>query len=129
MLKPDERGSLLVESTFAIVMLMGIALSVVQVSLSLYASHVIADSAHQGARAALELGASRDDATSVARAWVEKAAGKIVRDLDVSATVAQRGDLSIVKVVVSGTIEPLGPLPLRLHVEEEATVTRQNEPR
>jgi Flp pilus assembly protein TadG len=128
MLKRGERGSILVESTFAILVLMGIGLSVVQVALSIYASNVVADSAHQGARAALERDARSEDASAAARSWVEGAAGKLVQDLDISTTVSRQGDLSVVRVIVTGTIRPLGPLPISIDVEEVATVTRQEEP-
>jgi Flp pilus assembly protein TadG len=121
----DERGSAVVESVMAIIVLMFLVLGTIEVAFALYARNVVGAAAHEGARAAAELGRTSGDATSVARAAVVRSAGGLVRDLQVSSTVARVGTRSVVRVRVSGMLRSFGPVPVPVPLRAEATVTRE----
>ena len=109
----------------AIVVLMFLALGTIEVAFALYARNVVGAAAHEGARAAAELGGSRNDASDVVRAAVTKAAGGLVRDLRVQTTVARRGVRSVIRVHVAGMLKPFGPVPLPVPLKATASVTRE----
>lgn len=111
------------EATFSIVLLMLLALGIIQVALVLYARNVVAASAHEGARAAIELGSSAEEAASIARDVVRRATGALVDDLDVDVDARQRGAELTVAVRVSGIVTKLGPLPIPVPLSSLATAT------
>lgn len=107
--------------TFAIVLLMTLALGVVQVALTLYAGNVLTASAHEGARAALERGRSSEDAAEVARDVVKRATGRLIDDLKVDVATSQVGTRRFVSVRVKGIVNELGPVPLPIPMSSVAT--------
>lgn len=117
----SEKGGAPIEATFAIVLLMLLALGVIQVGLVLYARNVVAASAHEGARAAIERGTSRSDAAAIAQDVVRRASGSLVDDLDVQVGADERGDELIVVVRVSGVVTDLGPIPFPVPLSSTAT--------
>lgn len=109
----------------AIVVLMFLVLGTVEVAFALYARNVVGAAAHEGARAAAELGRTSDDAASIARAAVVRSAGGLVRDLRVRTAVTRAGTRAVVRVRVSGMLEPFGTVPLPVPLDALATVTRE----
>ena len=123
-----ESGSAPVETVFALAILLFLVLATVQVVLALYGRNVVAASAHEGARAAIELGRSPADAIAVARRTVVRSAGGLVEGLHVGVAVQKTGVDSAVRVHVSGWLKALGPVPLPLPVNTVATSTRSTAP-
>jgi hypothetical protein len=123
----DEEGSAPVELTFAVVVLMLLALGVVQVGLTLYARNVVLSAAHEGARAAVELERRASDASDAARLLVERAAGGVVDDLRVSTTTLEAGDRLLARVTVSGNLDVLGPVPVSIPIRAASTAARDAE--
>ena len=120
-LTAPEKGAAPIEATFAIILMMLLALGVIQVALDLYARNVVAASAHEGARAAIERGSTESDAAVIARDVVRRATGALVDDLDVDVDSVQRGDQLTVVVRVSGVVTDLGPLPIPILLSSLAT--------
>lgn len=118
-----ERGSAPVESVFSILFVLFFALGVIQVALLLYARNVVMSAAHEGARAAVELGRETRDAEEIVVATVRRAAGGLVRELRVGTSVGGAGD-PVVRVEVTATLRPIGPLPVALPVRAAATARR-----
>jgi Flp pilus assembly protein TadG len=122
-----ERGSAPLELTFAIVFLILLSLGAIQVGLTLYARNVVMSAAHEGARAAVELGRQSSDASETARRYVERAAGGVVDHLRVStSTVEARGRL-FVRVMVTGSLDVPGPVPVSIPVRTTGTAGREAE--
>jgi Flp pilus assembly protein TadG len=121
----DEEGSAPVELTFAVVVLMLLSLGVIQVGLTLYARNVVLSAAHEGARAAVELDRRTSDASEAARRLVERAAGGIVDDLQVSTSTIEAGDRLVTQVMVSGLLDVPGPIPVSIPVRTAATASRE----
>ncbi|MDQ3982402.1 MAG: pilus assembly protein, partial [Actinomycetota bacterium] len=90
-----ERGSAPLESVFAIVMLVVMTLGALQVAFVLYARNVLMSAAHEGARAAVERGATADDVVPVVASVVERSAGGLVSDLSVDASTGSVGRLMV----------------------------------
>jgi Flp pilus assembly protein TadG len=123
----NQEGSAPLELTFAIVFLILLSLGAIQVGLTLYARNVVLSAAHEGARAAVELGRQTSDASETARRYVERAAGGVVDDLRVStSTVETRGRL-FTRVMVTGTLDVPGPVPVSIPVRTTATAGREAE--
>jgi hypothetical protein len=120
----NEGGSAVVESIFGILLIMVLVLGVVQVALGLYARNVVASAAHEGARAAIELGGSGPEASKIARQTVESSAGGVTRDLLVEAVRERSGERIAVRVHVEATLEPFGPIPVSFPVTSTATTSR-----
>lgn len=117
----EQEGSAAVESIFAILILLFLALGVVQVALSLYARNVVAAAAHEGARAAIERGRTESEAAAIAYSAVRGASGGLVNDLKVEVGTRQlRGEVGVT-VVVSGIVSDLGPLPIPITLSSRAT--------
>ncbi len=116
-----ERGAAPAEMTFAIVLLMTLALGVMQVAFALYARNVIAASAHEGARAALERGRTRAEAASIARAVVSRATGRLIEDLAVDVAAVGTAQRRTVIVRVKGIVTDFGPVPLPIVLSSTAT--------
>ena len=123
-----QRGSAPIETVFAVGILLLLALGTVQVAFALYARNVMAASAHEGARAAIELGRSPADAIAVARRTVVRSAGGLVEGLRVGVTIQSTGTDSVVRVRIRGWLKALGPVPLPLPVDAVATSTRNTAP-
>jgi Flp pilus assembly protein TadG len=123
-----QSGSAAIESVFAMVVLMFLVLGVVEVGFALYARNMIASAAHEGARAAIELGRDVDDARAVARSSVANATGRLVEDPDVRVLTRTRGDDLLVTVTVSGRLKLIGPVPWSPTVSARATALRETAP-
>ena len=121
----SEDGSAVVESVFGMLFLMILVIGVVQVALTLYARNVVMAAAHDGARAAVEIGGSSHDATVVARRVIEDSTGSLVDDLEVSASSIASRDRRIVHVRVIGSVSPPGPIPVDVPLSIEATSSRE----
>jgi hypothetical protein len=120
-----EEGSAAVESVFSIVVLIFIVLGVVEVAFGLYARNVVAASAHEGARAAIERGRTPAEARAIAAATVRRAAGGLVDDLGVVIALQPAGDRMTVSVVVTGRAEPFGPIPWPMSLRAQARAARE----
>jgi Flp pilus assembly protein TadG len=120
-----EKGSAVVESIFAILILLILVLGTIEVAFALYTRNVVAAAAHEGARAGLELGRNPSDAAAVAASTVRQSAGGLVRDLDVDASVHRLGTRSLVTVRVTGVMKAFGPVPLPIPLTSTASVTRE----
>lgn len=120
LLTRSESGSAPVEATFAIVLLMMIVLGVVEVAFVLYSRNVVAAAAHEGARAALELGRSPEESTRVAELTVETSAGGLVTDLQVDVASRHTERRRTVVVRVTGGLKPFGPVPIAIPFRETA---------
>lgn len=124
-----ERGSAPLEAIFAIVLVLLLALGVVQMALVVYARNVVASSAHEGARAAIEIGRTPEEATAIATRTIARAAGDIVHGLDVEVTTARVDRKFVVRVRVSGALKTLGPAPIPVPVALSASSAREVPPR
>ena len=124
-MKGNERGSVLVETTFGLFVLMFLVVGVVQVALTLYARNVLSAAAHDGARAAVEVSRSAADAERAAHRVVSAASGSLVDGVEVDATLIERNDRTIAQIVVSGRITAPGPIPLAVPVAVRATSVRE----
>jgi hypothetical protein len=120
----DARGSAVVETVMATVVLMTLVLGSIEVAFALYARNVVAAAAHEGARAAVELGSTSGDAARVARAAAQRAAGGLIDDLEVLTSVRRVGADTLVRVRVRGMLEAFGPVPLPIPLSSVASVTR-----
>jgi Flp pilus assembly protein TadG len=123
-----ERGSAPLEAVFAIVFLMVLVLGAIQVAFALYGRNVIAAAAHEGARAAIERGGSRTEATTIAREVVHQAAGRLVDDLKVTVAIDRAGEHTQLHVSVGGVLDLFGPVPLPLHFHSVATASSESSP-
>lgn len=124
----SERGSAPLETVFAIALLLLLVLGAIEVVWALYGRNVLMSSAHEGARAALELGRSSSDAVTIATRSIEQSAGALVDDLDVGVSTETLDGRSTVRVEVSGVLAPWGPIPMPLPVKTAATVSRSATP-
>ena len=120
LLNRAESGSAAVEASFAIVLLMTIVLGVVEVAFALYSRNVVAAAAHEGARAALEIGRDAEDAARVAKSTVETSAGGLVTGLRVGVASRETESLRSIVVRVSGRLKPFGPVPIAVPFQETA---------
>ena len=127
LLSETERGSALVESIFAIVFLMVLSLGVAQLALTLYGRNVVIASAHEGARAAMELGRSEREAESIALRTTRSATGSLVRDLTIEVNTEAVHDGDRITVRLSGRLAAIGPVPIQVPVEAQATSLRREE--
>jgi Flp pilus assembly protein TadG len=128
MLSLSERGSAPLETVFAIAFLLLLLLGAIEVVWALYGRNVLMSSAHEGARAALELGRSSSDAVTIATRSIEQSAGALVDELDVGVSTETLDGRSTVRVEVSGVLAPWGPVPMPLPVKSAATVSRSATP-
>jgi hypothetical protein len=93
----------------------------IQVAFVLYGRNVVISSAHEGARAAVEIGRDATDAAVVAESTVRGAAGGLVDNLDVDVSITHSGERAIVSVSVSGSLDAFGPVPVSIPVDVSAT--------
>lgn len=121
----SQRGSAVVESIFAILILLILVLGAIEIAFALYARNVVAAAAHEGARAGIELGRDPADAAAIAKSTVDHSAGGLVRDLTVRTEAARFGPRSSVTVRVTGVVRSFGPVPLPIPLSSTASVTRE----
>lgn len=120
LLTRSESGSAPVEATFAIVLLMMIVLGVIEIAFALYSRNVVAAAAHEGARAALELGRTPEEAARAAELTVETSAGGLVTDLRVDVAGRHSDNRRAFVVRVTGRLKPFGPVPIAVPFSETA---------
>jgi hypothetical protein len=125
----EERGSAAIESVFSIVVVIFMMLGVVEIAFSLYARNVVAASAHEGARAAIERGRSTAEAEAIATETVRRSAGGLVDELGVDVGSQLIEGRSVVNVVVTGRVKPFGPIPFPMHLRTEASAVEETEVR
>lgn len=114
------------ESVFAVAVLALLTLGVISLALTLYGRNVVMSSAHEGARAAVELRRDPEEAAAVAEGTVRAAIRGLVRDLAVEVTVEDRGTESIVEVHLTGVLHAGGPVSVPVPVDATATSIRAN---
>jgi hypothetical protein len=119
-----DRGSAPLESIFSIALLMVLIFGLIQVAFVLYGRNVVISSAHEGARAAVELGRDSTDAAAIAEETVRGAAGGLVQELDVDVGISRTEERAIVSVSVSGSLRAFGPVPVSVPVDVLATSVR-----
>jgi Flp pilus assembly protein TadG len=107
--------------TFAIILLMTLMLGVVQVAFALYARNVVAASAHEGARAAVERGRTPSEAAAIARDVVARSTGRLIDDLTVDVAASRSADSRLITVRVRGLVTDFGPVPLPFPLSSTAT--------
>lgn len=117
----DERGAAPLEMIFAIIFLMTLSLGVTQVAFTLYARNVVAASAHEGARAALERGRTNAEADTIVRDVVAQATGRLIKELDVQVATGRLGARRFVTVRVEGVVTEFGPVPIPFPLSSTAT--------
>jgi hypothetical protein len=122
-----ERGSALVESIFGIVFLMILSLGVAQLALTLYGRNVVIASAHEGARAATELGRDPGEAEAIALRTTRSATGSLVDDLEIEVVTEPVGNDDLVTVRLRGRLAAVGPVPITIPVEIQASSVRLGE--
>ena len=122
-----ERGSALVESIFAIVFLILLSLGVVQLALTLYGRNVVIASAHEGARAATELGRSEQEAEAIALRTTRAATGSLVDDLEIDVLTEPVGEDDLITVRLRGRLAAVGPVPITIPVDVQASSVRLGE--
>jgi Flp pilus assembly protein TadG len=120
-----ERGNAPLQSVFAIALFMLLAMGVVEVALVLYGRNIISAAAHEGARAAIELGQDPRAATTIATRTVKRSAGGLLEDVEVAVDVVELDGRSIVVVEVAGRLHAPGPIPFAPSVNARATATRE----
>ena len=121
---PNERGSATVQFPIAVLIVMVLTLGVAQVSLALYGRNVLAASAHEGARAAVENGRTIDEARVIATEVVRRATGRMAERLEVNVfSSPSLGGGQTVRVQVRAALRPAGVLPLAIPITLEAEVT------
>jgi Flp pilus assembly protein TadG len=124
-----DRGSAPVESIFAIVFILFLALGVIEVAFALYGRNVVMSSAHEGARAAVEYGRDPQQAAAIAEDTVRRAAGSLVDDLRVGVSTSDGGEVTTVQVRVQGVVDAFGPVPFPMPVDTTVSATREGLPR
>ena len=119
--RSSERGAAPVEMTFAIILLMTLTLGVVQVAFALYARNVVAASAHEGARAALERGRTPSEAEAIVRHVVSSATGRLIEDLTIDIVTKESDSRRFITVRVRGVVTDFGPVPIPIPLSSTAT--------
>ena len=123
----SDRGAAPLEAIFAIVFLLLLSLGVAEVALALYGRNVAVSSAHEGARAAIELGRSPIEGAVVAERTVQRAAGELVDDLQVSVSMDEVGANQVVRVRLTGRLRVPGPVPVALPLDVVARAVRRGD--
>jgi Flp pilus assembly protein TadG len=120
----NQRGSAPVESVFAISLVLFLALGIIQVALMLYARNVVMASAHEGARAAVELGRSLEEAELVAGDAISDAVGGLTADIDVEVEAVALEEQDRFEVIVRASLKDVGIIPLPITVTARASSSR-----
>lgn len=121
----QQRGSAAVESIFSMLVIMFLVLGVVEITFTLYARNVLMASAHEGSRAAVELGRTTGEAEAIAAATVRRATGRLVEDLDVDVVTSVVGSRETITVVVRGRARAIGPVPFPIQISARSTSSRE----
>ena len=125
----DKRGARfrVGESIFAIVFLILLSLGVAQFALTLYGRNVVIASAHEGARAATELGRSQQEAEAIALRTTRSASGSLVDDLAIDVLTESVGGDQLITVRLRGRLTAVGPVPITIPVDVQASSLRLGE--
>lgn len=121
----DEGGSAVVESVFAIVILLFLALGTIQVALTLYARNVVQAAVHDGSRAVVEIGNQDADADVIVREVIGRSAGGLVNELQIETSIERTADRLFVRVRASGSLTARGPIPVDLPITINSTSSRE----
>ena len=121
----DERGSAIVESLFGMFVLLFLVVGTIQIALTLYARNIVMASVHDGARAAIEIGGSEDEAQAIARRVIEQSAGSLVSDLEVGAVSHSDSERYWVRVIASGRLDVPGPIPIDIPITVDTATGRE----
>lgn len=121
----DERGSAIVESVFGMFVLLFLVVGTIQVALTLYARNVVMAAVHDGARAAIEIGASDHDAQAIAQQVIKQSAGSLVSDLEVGAVAGSDSERYWVRVMADGRLDVPGPIPVDIPITVETATARE----
>ena len=125
LIRDNDQGSAPIESLFALVLLLFLVLGTIEIAFALYGRNVLASSAHEAARAAVELGRDPDEAAAIATNTVVRSAGGLTRELNVRV----QTDQSVVRVTVTGVVDAFGPVPFPFPVKAVATAHAGERPR
>jgi Flp pilus assembly protein TadG len=124
----SESGSAPLDFVFGALFVSFLVLAVIELAFSLYGRNVLASSAHEAARAAIELGGSGADGRAIAHETVERAAGGLVSDYEVQLSSERTERRVAVRVRVIGTLDPPGPISIGIPVDLSATAVRETLP-
>ena len=116
----NERGSAPVDIVFAILFLLVLGLGVMQVALTLYGRNTLISATHESARAAVELARSQDEIEAIAEQHARGAAGGLIKDMSIDATVSTDGPRTSVIVSVQAKVRAFGPLPVSIPIRTQA---------
>jgi hypothetical protein len=114
---PREVGSAAVETTFALLICLVLVLGTIEVALSLYARNVVLSAAHEAARAAVEVGSDANAASIAAEQTVQRAAGGLIRGLDIRVSIREMAESRAALIRLSATVVPPGPLPFPFRID------------
>lgn len=121
----DEHGSAVVESVFAIFLLLFLALGTIQLALTLYARNVVQAAVHDGSRAVVEIGGQGPDADAIVREVIGRSAGGLVDQLKVETSIERTADRLFVHVRAGGSLTAPGPVPIELPITIDSTSSRE----
>jgi hypothetical protein len=121
----NEHGSAVVESVFAIFLLLFLALGTIQVALTLYARNVVQAAVHDGSRAVVEIGSQGSDADVIVREVIGRSAGGLVDQFQVETSIERTLDRLFVHVRASGSLSAPGPIPVNLPITIDSTSSRE----
>lgn len=105
-------------------LLLVLVLAVIQVGSFLYVRNVVRASAHEGARAALELGRTPAQAASAAEQTVRRAVGGVVEGIQVRTDSRSVDGVAEITVLVRADVRGFGPFPVPARMEAVAHVSR-----
>ena len=121
----DEYGSAVIESVFAIFLLLFLALGTIQLALTLYARNVVQAAVHDGSRAVVEIGSQRSDADVIVREVIGRSAGGLVDELNVETSIERTTDRLFVRVRAAGSLTAPGPIPIELPITIDSSSSRE----
>ena len=124
----NEEGSAPIEFVFGVLFVLLLLFGVIEVAFALYGRNVVASSAHEAARAAVEIDASTSEAEALATSVVERSAGNLVEDYTVDVATQRTAERVTVRVLVEARLDPPGPLPVYVPVRMSATSSRETLP-
>jgi len=116
-----EVGSAPLHAVFGIAIMMILTLGAIQVALAVYSGNVVRASAHEAARAAIEVDGSPDDARRAAAEVLRRSARNLVDDASISIARRDRGAGSVVIVEVRARHKTPGLVPLTFPIRARAS--------
>jgi Flp pilus assembly protein TadG len=125
---PKEVGSAAIETMFALLICLVLVLGTIEVALALYARNVVLSAAHEGARAAVEVGSDPGTASMAAHQTVRRAAGRLIRELNIEVSIRELPERAAL-VRLSATVVPPGPLPFPFSVDTVGRASQGAPPR